>query len=95
MQPITVTHLEHHTAPRLEHDIHTLFLNIRYQRGEKYDTDYWLHRLSGYIQEWSLLFITNEFYYAPGWNPIANPALNIDGATYTLNFPTATKEKGD
>lgn len=63
MQPITVTHLEHHTAPRLEHDIHTLFLNIRYQRGEKYDTDYWLHRLSGYIQEWSLLFITNEFYY--------------------------------
>ena len=26
-------------------------------------------------------------------NPISNPALNIDGATYTLNFPTATNEK--
>ena len=42
---------------------------------------------------WHSVTFTNEFYYAPGWNPIANPALNIDGATYTLNFPTATNEK--
>ena len=42
---------------------------------------------------WHSVTFTNEFYYAPGWNPIANPALNIDGVTYTLNFPTATNEK--
>ncbi len=34
------------------------------------------------------------FYYAPGWAPIANPALTSDGATWwTLELPNATWER--
>ena len=35
---------------------------------------------------------TNEFYYAPGWNQIADPALTADGNSYTVSLPEATSD---
>ncbi len=35
---------------------------------------------------------TNEFYYAPGWAQIADPAMTADGNSYTISLPTATSE---
>ena len=35
---------------------------------------------------------TNEFYYAPGWVQIDNPAMTADGNSYTIALPTATNE---
>ena len=42
---------------------------------------------------WHNVAFSTEFYYAPGWNAIANPAMNISGTTYALTFPEATFEK--
>ncbi len=42
---------------------------------------------------WHGVAFTNEFYYAPGWSQIENPALSIDGATYSLSFPSATSDQ--
>lgn len=30
------------------------------------------------------------YYYAPGWSPIANPVLDLNGHAFTWHFPTAT-----
>lgn len=62
MQPMTFTSLEHQIAPRLERDIHELFLSIRSKRGE-YDVNHWHKRLLDDIQNWHLLFATNDYRY--------------------------------
>lgn len=41
---------------------------------------------------WSTAKFTNSFYYAPGWSPIENPALTINGTSYSLSFPVATTD---
>jgi preprotein translocase subunit SecB len=33
------------------------------------------------------------FWYAPGWNQIADPAWSLDGATYTVTLPEATSDQ--
>lgn len=63
MQSIGLTYLEHHIAPRLERDINELYLNIRFKRGGEYNAQYWQKRLLEYIQDWHLLFVTNDFHY--------------------------------
>lgn len=63
MQLKSMTYLEHEIAPRLERDIHELYLNIREKRGGEYNSQYWLERLLGYIQDWHMLFVTNEYYF--------------------------------
>lgn len=63
MQPITLTTLEHQIAPRLEQDIHKLFLSIRYKQGAEYNAYDWCERLLGYIGVWHLLFATNDYRY--------------------------------
>jgi len=62
MQPMTFTSLEHQIAPRLECDIHELFLSIRSKRGD-YDVNQWHTRLLADIQSWHLLFATNDYRY--------------------------------
>jgi hypothetical protein len=62
MQPMTFTSLEHQIAPRLECDIHELFLSIRSKRGD-YDVNHWHTRLLENIQSWHLLFATNDYRY--------------------------------
>lgn len=34
-----------------------------------------------------------SFFYAPGWNQIANPAYSFDGDAYTVTLPEATTEQ--
>jgi len=62
MQRMTLTSLEHQIAPRLERDIHELFLSIRNNRGE-YDFNHWHTRLLEDIQNWNLIFATNDYRY--------------------------------
>lgn len=42
---------------------------------------------------WHGATFTNEFYYAPGWNQIANPDFAVDGAKYTVSLPEATTDQ--
>ena len=42
---------------------------------------------------WNNVSFTNTFYYAPGWNKIADPELVIEKTVYTLTFPTATADQ--
>ena len=42
---------------------------------------------------WSGATISNSYYYAPGWNQIADPKLTADGSTYTIELPSATFEQ--
>ncbi len=37
MHPITLTHYEQQVAPRLEQDIHKLYLSICFKRNGEYD----------------------------------------------------------
>lgn len=41
---------------------------------------------------WSTAAWTNTFWYAPGWNQIADPVFTIDGNVYTIELPEATFE---
>lgn len=41
---------------------------------------------------WNAAQSTMEFYYAPGWTPIADPGFTINGSTYELEFSEATFE---
>ena len=34
-----------------------------------------------------------SFYYAPGWNQIANPEMTVDGTKYTFTLPEATTDQ--
>ena len=36
---------------------------------------------------------TASFYYAPGWAQIADPEVEIDGNSYTINLPEATTDQ--
>ncbi|ENU94273.1 hypothetical protein F971_00170 [Acinetobacter vivianii] len=63
MQQMTLTSLEHQIAPRLEQDIHELFLNIRDKQSGKYQAYIWCERLLSYINVWHLLFATNDYRY--------------------------------
>lgn len=63
MQQMTLTSLEHQIAPRLEQDIHELFLNIRDKQSGKYQAYVWCERLLSYINVWHLLFATNDYRY--------------------------------
>lgn len=49
--------------------------------------------LDGEGNFWNAATFTNEFWYAPGWNQIDNPAMEIDGKTYKLTFPAATTDQ--
>lgn len=62
MQPMTFTSLEHQIAPRLECDIHELFLSIRSKRGD-HDVNHWHTGLLESIQSWHLLFASNDYRY--------------------------------
>lgn len=42
---------------------------------------------------WAGVSFTNSFYYAPGWSPLPDPELTIDGTNYTLSFPDATTDQ--
>lgn len=42
---------------------------------------------------WKNMSFDTSFYYAPKWQQIANPKMNIDGHSYSLNFPEATFEQ--
>ncbi len=37
--------------------------------------------------------LETTYYYAPGWAQIDNPAMEQDGNSYTLTFPTATTDQ--
>ncbi|NAS06547.1 hypothetical protein GPS47_13330 [Acinetobacter haemolyticus] len=63
MQVMTLTSLEHQIAPRLEQDIHKLFLSIRHKQGGKYHAHDWCERLLSYLNVWHLLFATNDYRY--------------------------------
>lgn len=63
MQVMTLTSLEHQIAPRLEQDIHELFLNIRNKQSGKYQAHDWCERLLSNISVWHLLFATNDYRY--------------------------------
>lgn len=41
---------------------------------------------------WKTATFTNEFWYAPGWNQIADPAFEADGNLYTIGLPQATTD---
>lgn len=63
MQVMTLTSLEHQIAPRLEQDIHELFLSSRNKQSGKYQAHDWCERLLSYISVWHLLFATNDYRY--------------------------------
>lgn len=42
---------------------------------------------------WNAAAWTNSFYYAPGWAQIADPAVSVNGHTYTIELPSATFEQ--
>ena len=42
---------------------------------------------------WKGVSITNSFWYAPGWNQIADPELTINGTQYTISLPEATSDQ--
>src|SRR5690606_22147362 len=41
---------------------------------------------------WKTATFTNEFWYAPGWNQIDNPAFTADDNLYTILLPVATTD---
>lgn len=41
---------------------------------------------------WKTATFTNEFYYAPGWNQIANPGFTANGNAYQITLPAATTD---
>ncbi len=41
---------------------------------------------------WASAQVTSSFYYAPGWNQIADPVLNVENGTYSYTLPQATFE---
>ena len=53
-------------------------------KGFKYDSDCNMFRTAHY---------TNTYWYAPGWNQIADPVQTIDGSAFTLSLPEATTDK--
>ena len=42
---------------------------------------------------WKISTYDNTFYYAPGWSQIANPVVNANGNSYTINLPSATTDQ--
>jgi hypothetical protein len=52
--------------------------------GFKYDSDFNLWRAA--------TVEAPTFWYAPGWNQIADPEYSLDGATYTFKLPSATTD---
>lgn len=42
---------------------------------------------------WHSCTWTNTFYYAPGWNQIADPTVNVDGNVITVDLPEATSDQ--
>jgi preprotein translocase subunit SecB len=53
--------------------------------GFKYDSDFNMWKKAN-VQD-------PVFWYAPGWNQIADPAWSLDGATYTVTLPEATSDQ--
>lgn len=41
---------------------------------------------------WKTATFTNEFWYAPGWNQIANPPFEADGNLYSIKLAAATTD---
>lgn len=42
---------------------------------------------------WASAQVTSSFYYAPNWNQIADPVLNVENGTYSYTLPQATYER--
>lgn len=42
---------------------------------------------------WGANLYPNSFYYAPGWNQIANPTIQENGRSYTVSLPSATSDR--
>jgi hypothetical protein len=42
---------------------------------------------------WKTMTYTNFFYYAPGWNQIADPAVTVNGNSYAIALPSATSDQ--
>ena len=42
---------------------------------------------------WKNCKFTNTFFYAPGWNQIADPVVKTDGNAYTIALPQATSDQ--
>lgn len=40
--------------------------------------------------QWKNANVSYDFYYAPAWNKIANPAVTADNGSYTFTLPSAT-----
>ena len=53
-------------------------------KGFKYDHDCNMFRTAHY---------TNTYWYAPGWNQIADPVQTVSGSAFTLSLPEATTDK--
>ena len=53
-------------------------------KGFKYDSDCNMFRTAHY---------TNTYWYAPGWNQIADPVQTVSGSAFTLALPEATTDK--
>ena len=53
-------------------------------KGFKYDSDCNMFRTAHY---------TNTYWYAPGWNQIADPVQTVNGSAFTLALPEATTDK--
>lgn len=41
---------------------------------------------------WRNATFTNEFWYAPGWNQIADPGFEVNGNSYKITLPEATSD---
>ena len=53
-------------------------------KGFKYDSDCNMFRTAHY---------TNTYWYAPGWNQIADPVQTVSGSAFTLSLPEGTTDK--
>jgi hypothetical protein len=53
--------------------------------GFKYNSEYNLWRTAN--------IGTPTFWYAPGWNQIADPEYTLEGSTYTVSLPDATSDQ--
>lgn len=42
---------------------------------------------------WGADLYPNSFYYAPGWNQIANPVITTNGRSYGISLPSATSDR--
>ncbi|MDL2213325.1 hypothetical protein LJC72_00030 [Bacteroides sp. OttesenSCG-928-D19] len=51
----------------------------------------WLEEAASNL--WRQATITNTFWYAPGWNQIDDPTLDINNYKYTITMPSATFEQ--